>query len=85
MCVRTRKEASMNYQLLNKIQRDGNIIVEILNNGKKRDWQSIVNPSCEECPYGVFEQNNRERNDWQNTLNEILELYGIDEENMPLF
>ena len=38
-----------------------------------------------ECPYGVFEQNNRERNDWQNTLNEILELYGIDEENMPLF
>ena len=28
-----------------------------------------------------FEQNNRERNDWQNTLNEILELYGIDEEN----
>lgn len=43
------------------------------------------NPSCEECPYGVFEQNNRERNDWQNTLNEILELYGIDEENMPLF
>lgn len=37
------------------------------------------------CPYGVFEQNNRERNDWQNTLNEILELYGIDEENMPLF
>lgn len=65
--------------------QDGNIIVEILNNGKKRDWQSIVNPSCEECPYGVFEQNNRERNDWQNTLNEILELYGIDEENMPLF